>query len=153
MAESQFLYVTFIRTSKEKLWEALRKPEFTRRYWFATTQESEWEPGSPWCIRFADGQLADSGEVAEIEPLRKLVLKWRHEIQPELTAEGYSQLTFEIAEQGSSVKLTVLHEMDKKESKFIQAVSGGWPIILSSLKSLLETGEPLEETSKSPAAQ
>jgi uncharacterized protein YndB with AHSA1/START domain len=153
MAESQFLYVIFVRTTPEKLWRALIEPEFTRRYWFATTQESAWTAGAPWCIRFADGRTADSGEVVEIEPERKLVLKWRHEVQPELTAEGYSRLTFEIAQQGDVVKLTVLHEMDRKDSKFIQAASGGWPIILSSLKSLLETGESLEATSKSPTGR
>ncbi len=150
MAESQFLYVTFIRTTPEKLWQALIDPEFTRRYWFATTQESEWKPGAPWCIKFADGRVADSGEVVEIESPRRLVLKWRHEIHPELTAEGYSCMTFELAQQGEMVKLTVLHEMDKSDSKFIKAVSGGWPIILSSLKSLLETGASLEETRQSP---
>ncbi|HXR38256.1 MAG TPA: SRPBCC family protein [Terracidiphilus sp.] len=150
MAESQFLYVAFIRTTPEKLWQALIDPEFTRRYWFATAQESEWRAGSAWCIRFADGRVADSGEVVEIEPARRLVLKWRHEIQPELTAEGYSRMTFELAQQGEMVKLTVLHEMDVKDSKFIGAVSGGWPIILSSLKSLLETGEPLAGTGQSP---
>ena len=150
MAESQFVYVTFIRTTPEKLWQALLQPEFTRRYWFQTTQESAWEPGSPWCIKFADGRVADSGEVVEIEPRKRLVLKWRHEIQPELTEEGYSRLTLDIEEMGSAVKLTVLHEMDRKESKFIQAVTGGWPMILSSLKSLLETGESLELTGSSP---
>ncbi|MGP8258329.1 MAG: SRPBCC family protein [Acidobacteriaceae bacterium] len=149
MPESQFVYVTYIRTTAERLWSALTEPEFTRRYWMATTQESEWQPGSAWCIKFADGRLADSGEVVEIEPPRRLVLKWRHEIQPELTAEGYSHLTFELAQQGEYVKLTVLHVMDKSDSLFIKAVSGGWPIILSSLKSLLETGEALEGTGHS----
>lgn len=150
MAESQFVYVTFIRTTAEKLWQALMEPEFTKRYWFATTQESEWKPGSPWCIRFADGRVADSGEVVEIEPPKRLVLKWRHEIQAELTEEGYSRLTYTIEPQGEMVKLTVLHEMDRKDSKFIKAVNGGWPMILSSLKSMLETGESLEETRSSP---
>jgi uncharacterized protein YndB with AHSA1/START domain len=153
MAESQFVYVTFIRTTAEKLWQALTEPEFTRRYWFETTQESAWEPGSPWCIKFADGRLADSGEVVEIEPRKRLVLRWRHEIQQELTEEGYSRLTYEIEEMGTTVKLSVLHEMDRKDSKFIKAVSSGWPMILSSLKSLLETGESLEETQSSPGGK
>ena len=63
MAESQFVYVTYIRTTPEKLWRALIEPEFTRRYWMATTQESEWKPGASWRIVFADGRMADSGEV------------------------------------------------------------------------------------------
>jgi hypothetical protein len=71
-------------------------------------------------------------------------------MKPELTAEGYSRMTYEIEKAGPSVKLTVTHEMDREGSKFIDAVSGGWPPILSSLKSMLETGESLVETRKWP---
>ena len=150
MADSKFIYVTYIRTTAEKLWQALLEPEFTRQYWMATTHESEWKPGASWLIRFADGRVADSGEIVEIDPAKRLVLKWRHEIIPALTAEGYSRMSYDLEEQGDAVKLTLTHTMDVSESKFIQAVSSGWPIILSSLKSLLETGEPLEMTKKSP---
>jgi uncharacterized protein YndB with AHSA1/START domain len=146
MAESRFVYVTYIRTTPEKLWQALIDPEFTRRYWCATRQESEWKPGASWRIMIPNGRVADSGEVVEIEPYRRLVLKWRNEFRPELRAEGYSRLTYELEPMGEAVKLTVIHEMDKPDSKFIQAVSGGWPAILASLKSLLETGESLEAT-------
>jgi uncharacterized protein YndB with AHSA1/START domain len=150
MAVSQFVYVTYIRTTAEKLWRALTEPEFTRQYWMATTHESAWKPGASWKIVFADGRMADSGEIIEIEPHRHMVLKWRHEIIPDLTAEGYSRMTYEIEQQGEAVKLTLVHEMNKPDSKFIKAVSSGWPMILSSLKSLLETGESLELTRHSP---
>ena len=150
MAESQFVYVIYIRTTAEKLWQALTEPEFTRRYWFDTTQESEWRPGASWKIVFPDGRLADSGEVVEIDPPQRLVLKWRNELFPEMTAEGFSRMTYEIEEKGDTVKLTITHTMDVSESKFIAAVSTGWPIILSSLKSLLETGQSLEATRCSP---
>jgi uncharacterized protein YndB with AHSA1/START domain len=150
MAESQFVYVTYIRTTPEKLWKALTEPEFTRRYWMGTTQESEWKPGASWKILFADGRMADSGEIDEIDPPRRLALKWRNEIFPEMTAEGYSRLTYELELTGEAVKLTVTHTMDKSESKFIKAVSGGWPMILSGLKSLLETGKSLELALHSP---
>jgi uncharacterized protein YndB with AHSA1/START domain len=143
MAESQFVYVIYIRATAEKLWRALIEPESTRQYWMATTQESEWKPGASWRIVFADGRMADSGEIVEIEPHKRLVLKWRNELFPEMTAEGFSRMTYEIEEKGDSVKLTVTHEMEKRDSKFILAVSTGWPMILASLKSLLETGEPL----------
>jgi uncharacterized protein YndB with AHSA1/START domain len=146
MAESRFVYVTYIRTTLEKLWQALIDPEFTRRYWVGTWQESEWKPGSSWRIMIPDGRVADSGEILEIEPPRRLVLKWRNEFQRELRTEGYSRLTYELDKQGESIKLTIIHEIDKPDSKFIQAVSSGWPHILASLKSLLETGESLEET-------
>lgn len=146
MADSRFVYVTYIRTTPEALWKALIDPEFTRRYWAQTWQESEWKPGASWRIMIPDGRVADSGEVVEIEPGRRLVLTWRNEFKPELHEEGYSRLTYELETVGESVKLTVIHEMETPGSKLIEAVSNGWPHILASLKSLLETGEPLEET-------
>lgn len=146
MAESRFVYVTYIRTTPEKLWRALLDPEFTRRYWCESWQECEWKPGASWRIVMPDNIVTDSGEVLEIEPHQRLVLKWRNEWKPELHVEGYSRLTYTLEPLGDSVKLTILHEIDKPDSKLIHAVSGGWPAILASLKSLLETGEPLEQT-------
>jgi uncharacterized protein YndB with AHSA1/START domain len=150
MNNSRFVYVTYIRTTPEKLWQALIDPEFTRRFWSETWQDCEWKPGATWRLMIPDGRVADAGEVVEIEPQRRLVLRWRNEFMGELRAEGYSRMTYEIEKKGESVKLTVIHEMDRPGSKFIEAVSGGWPMILSSLKSLLETGEPLEETKHWP---
>lgn len=150
MAQSEFVYVTYIRTTTEKLWHALREPEFTRQFWYDTVQESEWKPGASWRILVPDGRVADSGEVVEIDPGRKLVLTWRNEFIPQMTAEGYSRVVFDLEQQGKSVKLTVTHTMEVSGSTFIQAVANGWPPILSSLKTLLETGESLEETRKWP---
>ncbi|HTK78038.1 MAG TPA: SRPBCC family protein [Gemmataceae bacterium] len=150
MANSRFVYVTYIRTTPKKLWQALTDPAFTRQYWCDTSQESAWKPGAAWRIVKTDGNLVDSGEVVEIEPERRLVLKWRNEFVPELRHEGYSRMTYELEPMGESVKLTVVHEMDKPDSKFIGAVSNGWPHILASLKSLLETGESLVETRQWP---
>jgi uncharacterized protein YndB with AHSA1/START domain len=150
VADSRFVYVTYIRTTPGKLWEALLKPEFTRQYWAETWQECEWKPGAPWRIMIPDGRVADSGEILEIEPGRKLVLTWRNEFKPELRAEGYSRLTYQLEQLGESVKLTLIHEMDQPDSKLIGAVSSGWPLILASLKSLLETGESLVETRSWP---
>jgi len=99
-----------------------------------------------------DGRVTDSGEIIEIQPEKRLVLKWRNEFRPELRAEGYSRLTYELDKMGESVKLTVIHEVEKPDSKFLEAVSGGWPHILASLKSLLETGESLVETREWPEA-
>ena len=150
MEKSKFIYVIYIRTTPEKLWKALLDPEFTRQYWVGTHQESEWKRGASWRIMIPDGRVADSGEVLEIDPPRKLVLAWQNEFVPELRAEGPSRLTYELEEEGKSVKLTVTHEMDKPQSQLIEKVSGGWPHILASLKSLLETGESLEETRRWP---
>jgi uncharacterized protein YndB with AHSA1/START domain len=150
MAESRFVYVTYIRTTPAKLWQALLEPDFTRQYWAETWQESEWKPGSSWRIMIPDGRVADAGEVLEIEPEKRLVLRWRNEFVPELREEGDSRLIYELETVGESVKLTVIHEMDRPGSKLIDAVSTGWPHILASLKSLLETGESLVETRKWP---
>ena len=146
MAESRFVYVTYIRTTTTKLWQALIEPEFTRQFWVETWQDCDWKVGSSWKIMIPDGRIADSGEVLEIEPERKLVLSWRNEFLPEAKAEGYSLLTYELEQQDEVVKLTVIHEMDKPGSKLIEGVSSGWPMILASLKSLLETGESLVAT-------
>jgi uncharacterized protein YndB with AHSA1/START domain len=148
----KFVYVTYIRTTPDELWDALIKPEFTRAYWCETWQDCDWKAGSPWRVMIPDGRVADSGEVLEIERPRRLVLSWRNEFT-EMKAEGYSRATFELEPVGETVKLTVTHEMDRDGSKFIAAVSTGWPHILSSLKSMLETGKPLQETTRWPAGK
>ncbi|MBB6254230.1 SRPBCC family protein [Nitrospirillum iridis] len=138
-----FVYVTYIRTTPDKLWQALTDIDFMRLYWFGFHGESDWRPGSPWRLVKPDGTIADNGEVLEAAPPFRLVLKWRNEFKPDLKAEGHSRCTFEIEPVGDSgvVKLSVTHVMEQPgEGKFIQAVSGGWPRILSNLKSLLETG-------------
>jgi uncharacterized protein YndB with AHSA1/START domain len=150
MVESRFVYVIYIRTTPAKLWQALLDPEFTRQFWVETWQECEWKVGASWKLMIPDGRVGDAGEVLEIEPERRLVLTWRNEFKPELRAEGPSRMTYELEQQGDSVKLTLIHEMDQPDSKLIQAVSNGWPHLLSSLKSLLETGESLEATRRWP---
>jgi uncharacterized protein YndB with AHSA1/START domain len=132
------------------LWNALTKPEFTRAYWVGCTQESTWKTGAEWKLMIPDGRVADAGEILEIEKPKKLVLKWRNEFIPELRAEGYSRCAMELDPQGDTVKLTITHELGKPDSKFIASVSTGWPAILSSVKSLLETGDSLEGTKHWP---
>ena len=150
MAESEFVYVIYIRTTPEKLWRALTEPEFTRRFWADTVQECEWKRGAKWRLMIPDGRVADTGEVIEIDPPKRLVLKWQNHLFPEMTAEGHSRMTYELEPKGSLVKLTVKHSMDTPGSKLVKAVSNGWPMILSSLKSMLETGESLEGTDHWP---
>jgi len=150
MSNSRFVYVIYIRTTAEKLWDALTKPEFTRAYWVGCTQESTWKAGAEWKLMIPDGRVADAGEIVEIDKPKKLVLKWRNEFIPELRTEGYSRCSMELDPQGDMVKLTITHEIDKPDSKFITSVSTGWPAILSSLKSLLETGDALEQTKHWP---
>jgi uncharacterized protein YndB with AHSA1/START domain len=150
MADSRFVYVIYIRTTPEKLWDALRDPEFTRQYWVETYQISEWRAGASWKLMLKDGRVGDQGEVLEIDPPKKLVLSWQNQFLPELAAEGFSKCTYLLEPLDESVKLTVIHEMGIANSKLIEGVSSGWPNILCSLKSLLETGESLVETRKWP---
>src|ERR1051326_4883241 len=145
-AESKFVYVTFIRTTPERLWSALTDPEVMKQYWFGMHQETEGKVGSSWKLVFPDGRIADTGEIVGFDPPRRLVIKWRNEFKPELKAEGPGLCTMELEPIDGGVKLTITHAIDHPESKVIEAVSGGWPRIISNLKSLLETGEPVEKT-------
>jgi uncharacterized protein YndB with AHSA1/START domain len=145
-AASTFVYVTFIRTTPEKLWQALTSPDVMKQYWFDMHQESDWKVGSPWRLLFSDGRVADTGEILEVDPPRRLVIRWHNEFKPELKAEGPARCTYELEPVEGAVKLTITHGMDRPASKVIEAVSGGWPRILSNLKSLLETGEVVLKT-------
>jgi len=155
MPKSTFVYVTYIRTTPERLWSALtRDTEFMKRYWFGVHCESDWTPGSSWRMVHADGRVTDSGEILESDAPRRLVIRWRHDLYPELAAEGDSLCTMELEAAGPAVKLSITHTIDREHSKLIEAVNGGWPGILSNLKSLLETGSiVLEQSSRAKKAQ
>jgi uncharacterized protein YndB with AHSA1/START domain len=79
----KFIYVTYIKTTPERLWQALTDNEVMRQYWFGAQADCNWAPGSPWNLHFSNGVTMDSGEILEIEPPRRLVIKWRHEFFPE----------------------------------------------------------------------
>jgi uncharacterized protein YndB with AHSA1/START domain len=140
MARSTFMYVTYIRTTPEKLWSALTDEGFMKQYWFGTQCKSKWTAGSPWQMVSGEGQILDDGAIVEADPPRRLVIRWQHQVKPELKAEGESLCTMELEPNGSAVKLSITHTIEREPSKFIEAVSGGWPKIVSNLKSLLETG-------------
>ena len=150
MSSTRFFYVIYIRTTPERLWRALTEPEFTRAYWCGCHQESEWRAGAAWDFITPDGRIADHGAVIEIDRPRRLVLSWRHELQTPLRDEGETRVSFELEPQGEEVKLSVTHEIDHSPSPLIDALSNGWPPILSSLKSLLETGSSLVLTREWP---
>lgn len=139
-AQSSFVYVTYIRTTPEKLWLALTDAEFMKHYWFGMHCESQWKAGSSWKLVSGDGQIFDAGEILESDPPRRLVIRWQHQNKPELKAEGESRCTIELEPSGTAVKLSITHAIERESSKLIEAVSGGWPKIISNLKSLLETG-------------
>ena len=140
MSKSTFVYVSYIRTTPEKLWSALTDPEFMKQYWFGVRGESQWTVGSQWKLVSPSNQILDAGEIIEADPPRRLVIRWQNQFKPELKAEGPSICTMEIEPSGTATKLSITHAIDLERSKFIEAVSGGWPKIVSNLKSALETG-------------
>ena len=141
MARSTFVYVTYIRTTPEKLWSALTDDvEFMKQYWFGVHCESQWTAGSSWKMVYPDGRITDAGEIVEAKPPRRLVIRWQNQFKPELKAEGESLCTMELEPGDTAVKLSITHTIEREPSKLIVAVSGGWPKVISNLKSLLETG-------------
>jgi uncharacterized protein YndB with AHSA1/START domain len=140
MAKSTFIYVTYIRTTPEKLWSALTDVEFMKQYWLGVRCESQWTAGSSWKLVYPDGRNTDAGEIVEAELPRRLVIRWQHQDKPELKAEGESHCTMELGSSGPAVKLSITHTIERDPSNFIAAVSGAWPMVISNLKSLLETG-------------
>jgi uncharacterized protein YndB with AHSA1/START domain len=150
--QSEFVYVTFIRTTPEKLWSALTDPSQMKEYWFGMQFQTEWRKGAQWQMIFPDGRVADTGEILELDRPKRIQLRWRNEFKPELKAEGFALCTIELERYGDAVRLSIAHSIERADSKFIQAVSGGWPKILSNLKSLLETGQvALTEADRSHA--
>jgi uncharacterized protein YndB with AHSA1/START domain len=140
MSGSKFVYVSYIRVTPEKLWHALTTPEIIQQYRFGMSVRSEWKVGTTWSM-YADGTLMDSGEILESIPQRRLAMSWLNAWKPEFTGEGYSRCVYEIELTGTAAKLTLTHSMERSDSRFIEAVSEGWPLVISNLKSLLETGD------------
>ena len=141
MARSTFVYVTYIRTTPQRLWAALTDDaEFMRQYWFGVHCESAWKPGSPWRMLYPDGRVIDSGEILEADPPRRLVIRWQNQMNPEFKAEGNSLCTMELEPVDKAVKLSITHTIERESSKLIGATSFFWPQVLCNLKSLVETG-------------
>src|ERR1700760_3489246 len=127
MSESQFVYVTYIKTTPQTLFDALTLPAFTKLYWDGVWHDAEWRAGGSWRLIFPDGRVADSGEVVVYDPPRRLELRWRNEFRADLREEGYSRCVFELEADGAVTKLTITHSMDRPHSPLIEAVSNGWP--------------------------
>jgi uncharacterized protein YndB with AHSA1/START domain len=140
--KSKFIYVSYIKTTPEKLWKSLTTSDDIPRWWGGGLRiQCEWKAGSPWRMSYENGRVADQGEILESHPPQHLVIRWQNEWNPELKKEGFSLCAFDLEGMEGAVKLTVTHGIDLPDSKFIEAVSAGWPMVLSNLKSLLETGE------------
>ena len=140
MDKPKFVYVTYIATTPEKLWEALTNSDFTEKYWFGSRIQSEWKVGSPFKILTGVAEKDWQGEVLQCDPPRLLSYTFR----VAGGAEHFTRVVFQLEQHGPVVKLTLIHdELDEKDDKFFKGISQGWPAVLSNLKSLLEGGHPL----------
>jgi len=149
---TSFVYVTYIASTPEKVFEAITRPDLARRYW-GHENVSDWQPGSGWeHIRANDERTVELvGKVVEVSPPSRLVITWANASQASNPA-AYSRVTFEIAEYDDMVRLTVSHDELEAGSGMAKGISKGWPAVLSSLKSFLETGRPLDIFAKPKAA-
>lgn len=154
MEKTQFVYAAYIRTTPEQLWAALTQGDFTEKYWFGFRLEAELQAGGKLRI-LPPPDLEDkgdhAGEVLACEPGRKLVYTWQQNDTPEIAQkrDGLSRVTYEITPMGLQVRLRVIHENLLPEDvqtipNTFQGVNNGWPAVISSLKSLLETGAAIE---------
>jgi uncharacterized protein YndB with AHSA1/START domain len=138
----EFVYVTYIETTPEQLWEALTSSEFTKRYWFGTEVRSDWKVGSPFAL-VTNGTTTDVGEVLEFDPPRRLSYTFHHVLSEAARKERPTRVVFQIEPHGKIVKLTLTHEDFEDGSVILEGISRGWPAILASLKSMLESGNAL----------
>ena len=142
MPKPDFVYVTYIKTTPDKLWEALTSSDFSRRYWFGTEFRSDFKVGSPFALVMG-GKVTDSGKSLEADRPRRLSYTFKHELDEAMRKDGATKVVFTLEPHGDLVKLTLTHEGFAKESKLLDGISKGWPAILSNLKSLLESGNAL----------
>lgn len=150
-SDLSFVYVIYIATTPENLWLALTNGEFTRQYWYGRRIQSEWRVGAPLTLR-VDGTLDLSGTVLECDPPYRLAFTFLPESNEEFRAEGTSRVVLDLEQQGSVVKFTLTHDQFLQDGQVFRAIQVGWPLILSSLKSLLETGRALAITAQPPEA-
>src|SRR6266404_7225265 len=142
MRKPEFVYVTYIETTAEKLWEALTSSEFSKRYWFNTELKSDWKVGSPFAL-VMNGTTTDVGEILQADRPRWLSYTFHHVLSEAARKERPTKVTFNLEPHGKLVKLTLTHEDFQDGSVILDGISKGWPAILSSLKSLLESGQAL----------
>ena len=144
MNKPKFVYVTYINTTPEKLWNALVDGEMTKQYWWRHRNASDWKPGSAWRHEdYDDAAKVDIvGKVVESAPPRRLVLTWAFPADAQNEAK-HTRVTFELEPFMGAVRLTVIHDELEPDSAMLHGITEGWPKVLASLKTLLETGKPM----------
>jgi uncharacterized protein YndB with AHSA1/START domain len=138
------VFQTYIRCTPQRLWEAITDGSLTQQYFHGTVVESDWAVGSPIIYRVEGGEVGVAGEVLECDPPRRLVTTWHFSRVPQAADEPPSQVTWEVEETSDGCRLTLIHDHFDGETFTYESVGEGWPQVLSSLKSLLETGRGLD---------
>ena len=160
------VYRVYIKATPQAIWDAITKPEWTERYGYGGRAEFDLRPGGAYRVFASDAMkkagaemgfptpdVIVDGEVVEADPPHRLVQSWRMLMDPDIAAEGFTRLTYEIREgKGGVTKLTVIHELEGAPRLALvtgggledTGAGGGWSWILSDLKSLLETGTPMD---------
>ncbi len=143
MDKPEYVYVTYISAPPEKIWKALIEPETTTKFW-EHANFSDWKPGARWEHRTMDGkaEVLMVGKVVEFSPPRRLVLTWARPAD-EAREEKHSRVTIDLEPMRGVVRLTVTHERLEGDAEMLEGITDGWPKVLSSLKSLMETGKAL----------
>lgn len=141
---SRLVFQIYIRASAEQVWNGITQTDFRRQYFYGSTIESDFAPGSPIRSHSPDGELWSDDVILECDPPRLLSHTWRSLWDPAAADEPTSRVTWRIEEQdGGVTKLTVVHDQLEASPATAAGVSGGWAFIISGLKSVLETGKPL----------
>ena len=144
MNKHAFAYQTWIRAPRQRVWASLTDPAFTSKYFHATHVDSTWDPGAEIFYRYApDGEIAVDGRVLEIDPPNRLVISWHVRYDERAIREQPSRVTFTLDEDNGQTRLKIVHDQFPDDSVVFEGISEGWPWIISSMKSLLETGEAL----------
>ncbi len=151
MTKPEFIYVTYIETTPDELWQALTDGDFTERYWFDHRVASDWSVGSDYHFTLT-GEKRLEGKVLISDPPRKLAYTWNG-CAEEFRRERTSRVTFDLEPRGKVVKLTLTHDNLDEGGVTLRGIAEGWPMVLASLKSLLENGKTLGIPRPAPAAQ
>ena len=145
MANPDYIYVTIIAATPDRVWQALTSPEFTEQYWHQTRICSDFAQGSP--LEFLqDGEVCVRGEVLTADRPHKLAYTWRFSRNPETRDEPPSRVTFLLKALPNGTELTVMHDRFEPGSKTLEMVTEGWPYVIAGLKTLLETGAAVDFT-------
>ena len=142
MSKPVFVYVIYIASTPEKVFKALTDTDATAKFWFGNAVTSDWKVGSPVTFH-REGKLILSGKVIEHDAPRRLSYTFTSHHEPHNGTEKPSRVVMDLEQQKDQVKLTVTHDGFAARSTVLKSIREGWPPLLSSLKTLLETGEPL----------